>query len=423
MVLVDVTNSARDPANSGVVRVTRQLTKRLYDDSRLDMIFVRWSTEQDSYELTDPCEGFLSYYGGPVNFPAMLSTPETRRTSLERLLLATHPECTVLPILFLPEVILDGTSKKRTEWARRRGLLISFVVHDLIPMNNRQYCSQSIIDEFPSYLAEAVSADQIIAISHNTLDDIKAFARARATALPSSSIAIWLPAQFGSTDRVSRPAPSARDEIRILCVSTLEPRKNHRRLMRAFANMIKRHPQHCLTLVLVGNSYAGAEDIAEEIDAAVARGLPVERRRVLNDDELRREYASARFTVYPSLVEGFGLPILESLWLGKPCICSSGGVMAELAGGGGCLTVDVSDVDALSVAIEQLAFDDAVYHRLVTDLAKRPLESWTEYSVLIADSLVALGNPDPGLSLTSRDDLTATTDETRHSGLSVLLRM
>ena len=65
-------------------------------------------------------------------------------------------------------------------------------------------------------------------------------------------------------------------------------------------------------------------------------------------DELHRMYSQCDFTVYPSVVEGFGLPILESLWCGRPCVCANFGAMAETAGGGRLFTIDLRDSEKLA---------------------------------------------------------------------------
>ncbi len=80
------------------------------------------------------------------------------------------------------------------------------------------------------------------------------------------------------------------------------------------------------------------------------------------------------------MAEGFGLPITESLWHGRPCICADFGVMAEHARGGGCLTVDTRDAAALAEAIRQLATDASLRHRLAREAIERPLKTWREYA-------------------------------------------
>ena len=64
------------------------------------------------------------------------------------------------------------------------------------------------------------------------------------------------------------------------------------------------------------------------------------------------------FTVYPSLAEGFGLPIIES---GKPCICSNLGAIGEISTKGGCLTVDSPTPTNLTCSMAKLLKDDSLY--------------------------------------------------------------
>ena len=76
------------------------------------------------------------------------------------------------------------------------------------------------------------------------------------------------------------------------------------------------------------------------------------------------------------------MPIVESLWHARPCICSATGVMGELATAGGCLTTNVSDPAALAQAIYQLATDRALYECLAAQAATLPTKSWNTYAQL-----------------------------------------
>ena len=205
--------------------------------------------------------------------------------------------------------------------------------------------------------------------------------------MPLSRGAIWLPAQLGSVARVCDVPRFEAHACRLLCVSTLEPRKNYRSLLAAFRSFVERRPDLDLQLVLVGNKYIGSDDLVDLIDEERAAGLPVEWLGVVTDDQLVEQYRRASFTVYPSLIEGFGLPIMESLWLGRPAVCSDTGVMAELAAGGGCLTVNVQSVSALSAALERLATDQALYEKLCQETQLRPLRGWAEFAMEVGDAL------------------------------------
>jgi glycosyltransferase involved in cell wall biosynthesis len=103
-------------------------------------------------------------------------------------------------------------------------------------------------------------------------------------------------------------------------------------------------------------------------------------------------YSRCDFTVYPSVVEGFGLPILESLWYGRPCICANFGAMAETGAGGGCLMIEVREPEQLRDAIIALATQPAIHERLGSEIERRQFKSWSEYATELCDALSASAN-------------------------------
>jgi glycosyltransferase involved in cell wall biosynthesis len=99
----------------------------------------------------------------------------------------------------------------------------------------------------------------------------------------------------------------------------------------------------------------------------------------VNDETLLRAYENCRFTVYPSLMEGFGLPIAESLAHGKPCVCGGNGALGEVARGGGCLIIDQASENAIAAAIKKLVTDQETYARLCSEARARKYRSWSGY--------------------------------------------
>ncbi len=73
------------------------------------------------------------------------------------------------------------------------------------------------------------------------------------------------------------------------------------------------------------------------------------------------------------------MPIVESIWHGRPCLCANQGVMAELAADGGCMTVDVDDTRALSAALERLVADAGLRQQLSIEASRRRLKTWQGY--------------------------------------------
>jgi glycosyltransferase involved in cell wall biosynthesis len=99
------------------------------------------------------------------------------------------------------------------------------------------------------------------------------------------------------------------------------------------------------------------------------------------DDTAREDaYSACAFTVYPSLAEGFGLPVAESVARGRSCICLGRGALAEIARGGGCLTVDPANAPNLAAAIEKLLSDPVKRTALAADAKMRPVRTWSDYS-------------------------------------------
>lgn len=386
LLLVDVTNSAADPANSGVVRVTRQVTKRLLGDSRFEVVFVRWDRDRSSYCLIGE-HSQLSKHGGPIDPIGNLEKSVPAEFGADLLIYARDPHSAAPLLAFLPEVALDGTIADRMKWLRYRGFVVSSILYDLIPVNAPQFCHADVVKGFGAYLKEMFQIEQCLAISQNSLDDLESYGVEHNEALPFDTKAIWLPAQLGNAERVRSIPNLERSECRILCVSTLEPRKNHRTLLAAFRHLVERRSDLDFKLVLIGNRYVGSEDLAQLVLAEQASGLPLEWLGVVSDQTIVDEYARASFSVYPSTIEGYGLPVMESLWLGRPCICSDGGVMAELAAAGGCVTVNVQSAEALSRAMEKLATDGSIYKRLCLEAHARQLPTWEDYAAEIGDAL------------------------------------
>jgi alpha-1,3-rhamnosyl/mannosyltransferase len=133
----------------------------------------------------------------------------------------------------------------------------------------------------------------------------------------------------------------------VLCLGTIEPRKNHRTLLQAW----RRLPPGSARLVVVGRVGWQCDDIVRELAAGVAEGRWTWHRD-LADDELWPLFASARALVFPSWFEGFGFPPLEAMRLGLPVVAHDGPPMREL-GDGVFGFADAADPAALAAAIER----------------------------------------------------------------------
>jgi glycosyltransferase involved in cell wall biosynthesis len=185
------------------------------------------------------------------------------------------------------------------------------------------------------------NADVVLVSSQATLGDCvdAGFDRSRLRLVPHG---VAVPAI--SADEVAAFVGAYQlPERYVLWCGTLEPRKNVPALLEAFAILRRTDPS--LGLVLVGPT--GWGDVP--VPAQLARGVRL--LGFLPTDHLHAAYAGARAFCYPSLREGFGLPVLEAMAHGVPVVTSAGTAMAEFVGDGGLL-VDPLDAGAIATAIE-----------------------------------------------------------------------
>ena len=164
----------------------------------------------------------------------------------------------------------------------------------------------------------------------------------------------------------------------VVVVGSHEPRKNHLAVLEAAERLWTGGAT--FELLFIGGSGWKGEEFDALVASLVSAGRPIIVRKRCTEEELWTAYSLARFTVFPSLLEGFGLPVAESLACGTPAITSAHGSMAEIAEGGGCLVVDPRDVDALESAMSRLLRDDRLLERLRLEAASRPTLTWDDYA-------------------------------------------
>jgi glycosyltransferase involved in cell wall biosynthesis len=146
----------------------------------------------------------------------------------------------------------------------------------------------------------------------------------------------------------------------ILYVSTLEPRKNHLTLVRAYARLRRLEPALPHKLVFVGAKWLGHESIFEAVREL---GLDGEVRHLGYVDEPEVFFNGADLFVFPSLAEGFGLPPLESMACGTPVVSSEATSLPEVVGDA-ALLVSPEDEAALCEAMRRVLTDRALHTTL-----------------------------------------------------------
>jgi len=247
--------------------------------------------------------------------------------------------------------------KHIAEAKRRYGIKFSILIHDLIPIENESFVEQRHVVQFQKWLQDAVAvADVVLTTSKHWRDALIKLVADAGWPLPRVEIV-----QLGSglSDR-----PMAGDQRTIsfppryvLFVSTIEIRKNHRLLVRIWRRLLERHGADAVPfLIFVGQIGWLVDDLLADLKASNYLDGKIELMPDLSDAELRQAYRSCMFTVFPSLCEGWGLPISESLVHGKFCVASNRAPITEV-GGSYIDYFDPSNDDDALAKIERVLFD------------------------------------------------------------------
>lgn len=164
----------------------------------------------------------------------------------------------------------------------------------------------------------------------------------------------------------------------VLSVSSIEPRKNHIMTMRAAERLWQEGIQ--FQLVIIGWGAWRAEGALEEYERLQQKGRPIRVIRRAEEVLLWTAFRVAAFTVYISLVEGYGLPAAESIAAGTPVVLSNVGSMAEIGAAGGARMVDPRDLDQVADTMRELLTDESALAALTDEARQRPQSTWDDYA-------------------------------------------
>ena len=212
------------------------------------------------------------------------------------------------------------------DWVRRTDVRPIYLVHDLIPITHPEFCRAGESEKHRERMRTVLStAAGVIGNSQATLDELADFAREERLPVPPG-LAAWL-----GSDGLPRPTEAQPpDRPAFVILGTIEARKNHAMLLRIWSRLIDRLGSGAPRLLVIGQRGWEAEAVFDILDRNdKLRGHVVELNHC-SDDELAVHLASARALLFPSLVEGFGLPLVEALGMGVPVIASDLPVFREI---------------------------------------------------------------------------------------------
>lgn len=257
-----------------------------------------------------------------------------------------------------------------THWIRRINVRPIYMVHDLIPITHPEYCRAGEATKHGLRIKTMLeTGSAIIGNSQATLDALDAFADSEA--LPRlPQISAWL----GGTSLRSKPCiGNAPEKPYFVVLGTIEARKNHIMLLNLWSELIRELGHSTPQLRIIGQRGWEADHIFTLLDHnALLKGHVIEINDC-TDMELSNHLSHACALLFPSMVEGYGLPLIEAMGAGIPVLASNIPVFREIAG----------DIPVYLDPADIHCWKEAICNYMAPDSTSRAgqLEKLTQYSM------------------------------------------
>lgn len=245
--------------------------------------------------------------------------------------------------------------------AKKNGAKVGIIIYDLIPITHHQFFVPELVKCFRNWVKEAIkNVDFFIAISQTTRDEVKKYVESnqpsinwvgRFESFHLGSVIDNIISDGKVRDELTKLFESSDKPRTYLAVGTIEPRKNHKYLMDAFAEVWEKCPDVCLCIV--GRIGWLCEEIVRRIKSHPGYKKFLFMFNNLSDTELDYCYSHAKALVFPSHAEGFGLPIVESLYHELPVLASDIPIHRE-TGKDFCAYFDISKPASLAKIITNI---------------------------------------------------------------------
>ena len=285
-----------------------------------------------------------------------------------------------------PEIFEEHDRPGFIQWARQFGGRKVVIFHDAIPIRLPTITWPDSVARHPHYMKLiGTEFDQVLAVSKASETDLLGYWKwLQLESLPETDSLQW-GADFEGQPR--NPAPWARSEpLQFIQVGILEPRKNQALTLDACETLWGEGLEFHLHLAGRPNPHFG-KPTALRIRQLRKAGHPLTWHKSPDETALHNLYANAHLCLFPSLAEGSGLPVLESLWSGRPALASNLPCILENATFGGVETFDLEQPAALADKLRELLTQPKALETLAQQAQAAALPTWKDAAAeLVAKS-------------------------------------
>lgn len=203
-----------------------------------------------------------------------------------------------------------------------------FMVHDLIPLTHPQFCRTGEKEKHFVRLKNAMQiASGIICNSLSTMNGLVDLCDEHHWLMPPSTVALLAP-DLPESSYTFRPVLNPY----FVFVSTIEPRKNHLMILRLWLELSEKMGDSTPRLVIIGQRGWGFDEVSALLKSSPTLDSLVTEISTCSDTDMVNYLKHAQAMVFPSFIEGYGMPVVEALVLGVPVIANDLAVFREFSG-------------------------------------------------------------------------------------------
>lgn len=369
-VYIDVTHVIRVDFVTGIQRVVRNVVIELLREHFDKIVLLYGDTANDYYKIVNS-ELFMQHFSGE-------DTLENRLDMVGKTRL--YPSEINAGIIFfdIDSVWLSESRSYLYPRLKANGVKIVTYVYDIIPIRFPQFCHNSTVFSFMSYIGACIQhSDYIITSSKGVLEDVHKLQEETGLALTPGNFA-WLGSDFKKNTNKSEVDESVIKKLAnkkyVLCVGTIEPRKNLSFILDAFDHGLF---DKNISLVFAGRIGWNVEELVKRINSHSQKDRKFFYFYGLNDASIDYLYKNALVVALPTYDEGFGLPIVEAFEKGVPVVSSDRPVLREV-GGNLADYFPVNDEKTFSDLILRYAEDETWRQERAENLRNYKKVTWKE---------------------------------------------
>lgn len=281
----DVTKATSSKQHSGLIRVSERLRQALEEHVADELLPVEWIQRKKCFQLAG---------------------------SREKAVLTPRDH------FLTPEVFSSDNRPGLYQLLIESGVKSAAVFHDAIPYKYPDITWPKSVERHPQYMHDLAGLDQIFSVSQASQNDLTDYWESAGVDPRSEMDLLRLGADFIDPSQIEWKHQPGTIPV-LVNVGIIEPRKNQEELLEVACGLWDRGYDFELHFVGRINPHFG-KPIAKKIKKAQRAGYAVFLQSKQSDQTLLDLYSKAHFTVFNSITEGFGLPVVESLWLGIPCM-------------------------------------------------------------------------------------------------------